>query len=173
MNRLCIFVLLVTGLTACSFYPYQNKVACRLSDTSGKCISVQDAYDEAVTGIETYPHLKKGKQTKKKKAISSNVKSHPTSSESNQEPSARAENYITAKYNELAKLIKAPITPMLSPPKTVRTLIISYSKHNDRTILYMPRYVYSIVEDATFVMGDYLNQSQPPIPLGLIQERSE
>lgn len=44
---------------------------------------------------------------------------------------------------------------MVKPAKTVRTLILSYSPSTDRRVAYMPRYVYSMLEDSSFVMTDY------------------
>ena len=60
----------------------------------------------------------------------------------------------------LKELIDQPITPMLSQPKTVRTLIISYSPSSQRDRLYMPRYVFSIIENSQFVLGEYLNKKE-------------
>jgi len=49
---------------------------------------------------------------------------------------------------------------MLKPPKTVRTLILPYSKNNENKRLYMPRYVYSVVENPQWVLGDYLHNKK-------------
>ena len=173
MRNLTIFLLIIL-CTSCSFYPYENKVACRLADSSGKCISVTDAYDEARSGEEKFAAIKKGEHItdKEKKRLSSKAtkKSSYAKGVDVDYFLKPAERYQNSKYEQLSALIDEPITPMLTPPKTIRTLIISYSKHNDGKVLYMPRYVYSIVEDSSFIMGDYLLQPSRDIPLGLIRE---
>ncbi|MEO8755268.1 MAG: TraV family lipoprotein, partial [Casimicrobiaceae bacterium] len=71
-------------------------------------------------------------------------------------PADGDERLREARYRELAGLIENPVTPLVQPPKVLRTLIVSYSAGD---ALYMPRYVYYIAEDAKFVLGDYLQNS--------------
>lgn len=152
-----IFILLcLVSLSGCSFLmPYEDDFSCRLRDNYGKCVSVSGAYDEAVTGQERYPKLKKGE------TIETNTE---FSGEGNVSGEGRLNGgknndygvYRQKMYKELTDLIEAPATPMLRPPQTVRTLILPYSAYNQKERLYMPRYVYSIIEDPKWVMGEYL-----------------
>jgi conjugal transfer pilus assembly protein TraV len=51
---------------------------------------------------------------------------------------------------------------MLRAGKTVRTLILPYADRERPDRLYMPRYVYSILERPQWVVGDYLVDQQDP-----------
>ncbi len=53
---------------------------------------------------------------------------------------------------------------MVRAPQTVRTLILSYEKRDDSSRLYMPRYVFSISEGPSFVLGQYLDRSADLLP---------
>ncbi|MEO0880933.1 MAG: TraV family lipoprotein, partial [Pseudomonadota bacterium] len=78
---------------------------------------------------------------------------------SGETPPARAqgyEGYQQAQYDQLAALIEAPVTPMVAPAKTIRTLILPYADKASGARLYMPRFVYSVLEQPRFVLGDYL-----------------
>ena len=117
-----IAALLLLSLSACSFYPYQNKVACRLQDASGKCVSVQDAYDEAVTGEEKYAYLKKRKYTTVKTLLEDDKRRKRGSTSSQNAASPTNHGYMSAEevYNTrrlelLSELIGSPTTPMLTP----------------------------------------------------------
>jgi conjugal transfer pilus assembly protein TraV len=57
-----------------------------------------------------------------------------------------------------------PVTPMLKPPRTVRTLILPYADRQRPDRLYMPRYVYSLMEKPVWVVGRSL--VAPPEPGG-------
>ena len=57
--NLCIVTLMVSG---CSLVPYENEFSCQLEDNYGKCINVESAYEEAVTGVEQYPHMQKASE---------------------------------------------------------------------------------------------------------------
>ena len=62
----------------------------------------------------------------------------------------------TLSRSALQGLIEQPVTPMLKPPRSVRTLILPYADRQRPDRLYMPRYVYSLVERPQWVVGDYL-----------------
>src|SRR3546814_17845106 len=65
-------------------------------------------------------------------------------------------SYRDSVYHELKGLIEAPVTPMLKPARTVRTLILPYADRQRPDRLYMPRYVYSIVDTPVWVVGGTL-----------------
>lgn len=147
-------ILAALALSGCSVLPYDNDFACKLKDSYGKCINSFDAYEEAVTGVD------KGRaigeegvvEGKKEGAAASNAAASTAAVSSNV---SEYENYRARVYKQLAAMIDEPETPMVKPPKTVRTLILSYSPSTDRRVAYMPRYVYSMLEDSSFVMTDY------------------
>jgi len=174
MIKTMVIALGALTLTSCGLYPYQNKVACRLQDASGKCLSVSDAYDEAVTGDEKYAYLRKRKHITEKQLLDTGKSeaTHRKRSGGERLPSKRAsgaaQHYNAQRLDMIARLINEPTTPMLSPPKTVRTLVISYTNRANSNTLYMPRYIYSIVEQSRFVLDNYLDNNDVKPPLGLM-----
>jgi conjugal transfer pilus assembly protein TraV len=64
--------------------------------------------------------------------------------------------YRDSVYRELKGLIDAPVTPMLRPGRSVRTLILPYADRERPDRLYMPRFVYSMVDTPRWVVADYL-----------------
>lgn len=152
--------ILILGLTilisACSILPYEEEFACSRNKTFGKCISVDGAYDEAVTGNEQGSVITKDgvKPNKAKKAVK-------VSAQDQQIPESETyRNYRSEHYDQLRALVSAPKTPIVKKAVEARTLILSYSPNSQRNRLYMPRYVYSIHQPAEFVLGQYLLESQ-------------
>lgn len=142
----------VVLLSGCSLLPYESASSCNMEKQYGKCIDVEGAYQESVTGEDSgAPELYKISEGKNKDKKNDNSVVG-TSIKANE---SQYVTYQNERYKVLGDMIKEPNTPMLSPPKTVRTLIISYSPDYDRKRLYMPRYVFSIVEDSKFVLGQY------------------
>lgn len=150
-----IFSLMIFSfvLSGCSLLPYENSSSCNMKKQYGKCIDVEGAYKESVTGEESdAPKLYKlseGQDEDEAESVGNSEKTKINNSES------FYRSYQDERYKLLGSMIKEPKTPMLSPPKTVRTLIISYSPDYDKRRLYMPRYVFSIVEDSKFILGQY------------------
>src|SRR3546814_19516788 len=62
-------------------------------------------------------------------------------------------SYRDSVYHELKGLIEAPVTPMLKPARTVRTLILPSADRQRPDRLYMPRYVYSVIAKPVWVVG--------------------
>ena len=69
--------------------------------------------------------------------------------------------YKNSVYRELTGLIETPDkTPMVKQPTQVRTLVLSYSSEGKHTPLYMPRYVYYMLDDYMWVIsGRVLNKN--------------
>ena len=65
---------------------------------------------------------------------------------------------------------------MLKSPRTVRTLILPYADRQRPDRLYMPRYVYSILDTPSWVVGNYLVNPVSPatqVPvLGQVRDTS-
>ena len=70
--------------------------------------------------------------------------------------------YRDSVYRELQGLIDQPVTPMLKPSQAVRTLILPYADRQRPDRLYMPRYVYSILDKPQWVVGGYLVEPVAP-----------
>lgn len=132
--------------------PYSEKFSCK-NDDHGQCIHPDKAYADAVAGItsKSDPAVTRDKSLlRDKSSRRSEGKSIQTAS-----PSAFA-GYRDSLYRELQGLMEQPTTPMLKPPRTVRTLILPYADQNRPDRLYMQRYVFSVLEKPQWVVGDYL-----------------
>lgn len=157
MIKLSMIVCIVF-ISGCSMFPYEESSSCTMDKDYGKCIDIEGAYNEAVTGVESdAPKLQKASEM----SDGNNQKSEASLSSGNIEARTAYNSYQDTRYQTLKSLIDQPATPMLSPPKTVRTLIISYSPSSQSDRLYMPRYVFSIIENSKFVLGSYLNKNDP------------
>ena len=130
--------------------PYSEKFSCKNRD-HGQCIHPERAYSDAVAGISS----------KSDPSVTNDHRGavRPTSSGSTRTRGSAIAPYLDYRgsiYRELQGLIEAPVTPMLRPGRTIRTLILAYADSARPDRLYMPRYVYSILEKPQWVVGDYL-----------------
>ena len=146
------------SLAGCSiFVPYDSEFSCPGTTDYGKCLSVEGAYSEALGGAVEADAVASedvaGDKAKSKEKPKSRV-----AGESQALGRAAVNRYKAAEYAELAKAIESPITPMVLPPKVLRTLVIAYAT-GEKT-LYMPRYVYFFANDGAFVLGDYLSREK-------------
>lgn len=165
--RVIFSTCVILMLSGCSLLPYESEFSCRLKDNYGKCISVDDAYTEAVTGQSKgkpmIPPSERGFwQGDDDEAKEADEKNHSLSVNP-QASSGDYTGYRSEVYRAMQGLLKQPETPMIKPAKTVRTLILSYGANNDKKRLYMPRYIYSIVEEPQFVFGQYKLQRDPQL----------
>ena len=157
--------------------PYSEKFSCKNRD-HGQCIHPDRAYADAVAGVPSHsdPAVTHDKAMLKDRA-------KPSKPSEAAEPEAKAASkkaapylsYRDSLYREMQGLIEAPETPMLRAGRTVRTLIMPYADRERPDRLYMPRYVYSILERPQWVVGDYLGGSAAPaarLPvLGQVKEK--
>lgn len=136
--RLLVLCIVFSGTSACSIMPYRSTWQCPGTD-KGKCVTVAEAYEASVKGVSADDGKKDGKGKKKNKA-GDNAKT--------------PENiYRDNLQTELANLIKEPVTPVVVPPKIIRVLIFPYP---EKKFLFMPRYVYAMVDGPEWVVGNYL-----------------
>lgn len=128
--------------------PYSEKFSCK-NDDHGQCIHPDKAYADAVAGVasKSDPAVTRDKKL---------LKDGKPARGSGKAASGAFEGYRDSVYREMQGLIEQPVTPMLKPPRTVRTLILPYADRQRPDRLYMPRYVYSLVERPQWVVGDYL-----------------
>lgn len=176
MRKLFVLSLALAVLTGCkALVPYDSKFMCEGSEDFGHCMDVQSAYSEALGSEQgTAAKDKTGKTAPKwqyqgKSSGHSGVAPSPTLQRKAPPhgtsptgavflPTSTADLYRESQYRELAGLIDEPVTPIVQPPKVLRTLIVSYSAGDS---LYMPRYVYFLADEAKFVLGDYLKGPGP------------
>ena len=151
-------LLMLAVLPACTaigsvMAPYPEKFSCKNSD-HGQCIHPERAYEDAVAGAvsRSDPRV-----TNDRKMLKGNAAAAPA-------PAGHARGkaatpylgYRDSVYRELQGLVESPVTPMLRPGRTIRTLILPYADRERPDRLYMPRYVYSILDKPQWVVGDYL-----------------
>ena len=133
--------------------PYSEKFSCK-NDDHGQCIHPDKAYADAVAGVasKSDPAV-----TNDRKLLKDGKPARGSGKAGTAKTGSGAfAGYRDSVYRELQGLIEQPVTPMLKPPRTVRTLILPYADRQRPDRLYMPRYVYSLVERPQWVVGDYL-----------------
>ncbi|MGI9377301.1 MAG: TraV family lipoprotein [Tsuneonella suprasediminis] len=133
--------------------PYSEKFSCK-NDDHGQCIHPDKAYADAVAGVasKSDPAVTRDKKLLRE---ARRAQGSGKASSGKAAPGAFA-GYRDSVYRELQGLIEQPVTPMLKPPRAVRTLILPYADRQRPDRLYMPRYVYSLLERPQWVVGDYL-----------------
>lgn len=179
-NRIALIAAIV--LSGCGIMPYDNKSACEHNASYGKCTDVKGAYREAVTGESAGPSMSKegtvvapaakatetewwqgGGEPGQKQQAPHDMSATPAS-----KPSAKAPDPVTDPYptyrdlvlKKLVDLVEQPTTtPMVKQPTQARTLILSYTTQSELKPLFMPRYVYYMLDDYSWVLGDY---KEPP-----------
>jgi conjugal transfer pilus assembly protein TraV len=176
-----ITLIAFVPLTGCStvgslMVPYSEKFSCKNPD-HGQCIHPEQAYEDAVAGRtpRSDPAV-----TRDKALLQDGVMAMPAAMapKSDGKPVAGGyAGYRDSLYRELQGLIDQPETPMLKPVQAVRTLVLPYADRQRPDRLYMPRYVYSILERPSWVVGGYLVSpvspaSQMPV-LGQLRERAD
>lgn len=171
-------LLLATTLSGCTaigsaLSPYPEKFSCKNSD-HGQCIHPEQALADAQANrpSRSMPAL-----TNDKKLLRNQGGDGATSSRHGRRGSQPAEGaysgYRDSVYRELKGLVDAPVTPMLRPGRSVRTLILPYADRERPDRLYMPRYVYSMVETPRWVVADYLVTPIEPAARVPILEQSQ
>jgi conjugal transfer pilus assembly protein TraV len=147
--------LLLSGCTALgsAMSPYSEKFSCKNND-HGQCIHPERAYEEAAQGVASRsdPAV-----TRDKALLKANQR---VAVRRGRVDGSAYGSYRDSVYRELQGLIEAPETPMLRPAQAVRTLILPYADRNRPDRLYMPRFVYSVLETPSWVVGGYL---VPPV----------
>jgi conjugal transfer pilus assembly protein TraV len=150
--------------------PYSEKFSCKNSD-HGQCIHPDQAYADAVAGraSRSTPAVTRDRRLLRPDAVRTQQGKHGT------DAATAYAGYRDSVYRELKGLIDAPVTPMLKPALAVRTLILPYADRQRPDRLYMPRYVYAIVDRPAWVVGGYLVEplsaaAQAPV-LGQVREK--
>lgn len=147
--------------------PYEDSFGCPKTG-NGKCVSIEDAYQESLEDassgydkswdrVEAYPETWDTKKTEKRQE--DDWDDDEWEDEKAQQAVVVKEvpalNYADALYSEMTRLLKEPVTPMISPPKIMRVLLLPY-KGSDKE-LFMYRYVYFMVDEPSWILDGYLN----------------
>jgi conjugal transfer pilus assembly protein TraV len=162
INKVKITLLLsALSLQACSLFPYEDKFGCNRGDNLGKCVSAIEAYEEITTGKSSAPYMKpysEQNHDNEEQAFDSveTVKTSPSIVTPTSRGLSGYDKYLDANYTEVASLLDSPITPIIKPVKTAELLIIPYS--NSAKVLKGERYINVILEDPSFILGDYLKK---------------
>lgn len=151
-------ILLLGGCTTIGsmMSPYSEKFSCK-NDDHGQCIHPERAYEEAVAGVNS----KSDPRVTNDNALLHEPHGAVRSKAGRRQTPEAWGSYRDSVYQELKGLIDAPTTPMLKPAQTVRTLILPYADRQRPDRLYMPRYVYSVVDRPVWVVGGTLIGAPP------------
>lgn len=151
--RFSMLAAIAATLSGCAlFNPYDSEFMCSATDDYGRCVDVDGAYADAIEGRKNAPR-------RTGKAAVDDETARAQDGARHEDEGHAYSAYKEAEYRELRKLLDQPVTPLVKPPKVLRTLITAYPS-NDRT-LYTPRYVFFFADEGQFVIGDYLNAVPP------------
>jgi conjugal transfer pilus assembly protein TraV len=137
----CLVFIIIAALAAgCSavgeaINPYSAQFKCEMTD-NGRCTSMTGAY---LGSLQKDP--KSGKNVNGKNGKTADP---PTAASSETA-------YQEALFKKLSGLLEEPTTPVIAPPKVMRVLLLPYKAEKD---LFMYRYVYFVVDDYAWVLGD-------------------
>ncbi len=142
-----------TALASCALVPYEEQFACEATDDYGRCVSVQGAYHEALTGQA------QGAKIRRKRSGDDNEAPRDGEINPAEAPSGEAggeqssyQSYRSSVYQKLKRMVKAPVTPMVKPPQIVRTLVLNYQSEMAGNPLFMHRYVYFFADEPSWVL---------------------
>jgi conjugal transfer pilus assembly protein TraV len=157
-----VVLALLSGCTTLGsmMSPYPEKFGCKNSD-HGVCIHPEKAYEDAVAGRPSRSDPAVTNDKKLLKAHGDLPAAHGKVTATAPSTAAFA-GYRASIYAKLQGLIEQPVTPMLKSPRTVRTLILPYADRERPDRLYMPRYVFSLLDRPEWVVGDYLVEPVSP-----------
>lgn len=152
--------------------PYRSDFKCPPLD-DGKCISVGEAYDEALGfGRDLTPRQDCSGEAKAPAQPpcepcpnwpdcgndgceeAAGATPAPCKGAPAPPPPTPSEEYQGALYRRLAGLVKDPRTPLVAPPEVLRVWLLPYEGEGGE--LFMERYVYVMVQKPRWVLGTYL-----------------
>jgi len=165
----CLIILIMLCLWGCGTIvnPYKDDFSCPDYD-QGKCIKVEGAYRESLQKKKNSALNEKENKAAcekcRKEAKTNNVSEDEyctacTSTEKaeykSNSPTGLSETiYQRAVNKKLASILKQPSTPLMAPPQVIRVLVLPY--RGDSNELYMMRYIYLLIDDPRWVVGNYL-----------------
>lgn len=169
----CLIIMTTLLICGCgaALNPYKDDFSCPSQD-KGKCIRVEGAYKESLQkksgNILNDKENKMACEKCREEAKKNNVSEAAYCSSCYAPQAGKPENryfgnqpsetvYQNAVNKKLAAMLERSDTPLVAPPQVMRILILPYK--GDMNELYMTRYVYLLVDDPKWVMGNYLMNS--------------
>ncbi len=156
-------------LTGCAaFTPYESSFTCPKT-FNGSCVSTTTAYEASldVSG----QRRPEGEAGEKDALEDKETHDGRKSEEVKKLPPESA--YFNALIKKLTGILKEPTVPVIAPPQVLRVLVLPYEGEN--AVLYMPRYIYLIVDEPQWVLenrlsgkgsgGDSATMQKQPFPL--------
>jgi conjugal transfer pilus assembly protein TraV len=170
----CLIILTLLCLWGCGavLNPYKEDFSCPDYD-KGKCIKVEGAYKEslqkkrndALNEKENKAACEKCRKEAKNNNVSEDTYctacfASETGESTDKRPTTESAQalYQKALNKKIAIMLKEPNTPLIVPPQIMRVLVLPYK--GDMSELYMMRYIYLLIDDPQWVMGNYLIDSE-------------
>lgn len=153
LGKAVLLVTLNISIQGCAWmFPYDQEFNCPRGENAGECVNSMEAYERASTGVNKYKRKSPEPELEAEAGEEPVVAAHDTG----------YRNYVDANYEQVARLLTSPTTPMVTMPEIMEILILNRQADNNKTI-YGGRWVHVIVEDSKFVIGDYLKPKRVPL----------
>jgi conjugal transfer pilus assembly protein TraV len=136
-------MLFICGCTLLN--PYESSFSCPETG-NGRCVSVDEAYRESAAGLAGSD------------AGPAGIGPTGPGLETPARVSPGYDRYRTALFEKFSGLLQEPVTPLVSPPKTMRVLLLPYRGRDNE--LYMLRYVYFFVDEPRWLLGDAVSAGE-------------
>ncbi len=154
-NKLFITLMIVISTQGCSIMPYQEESLCRFNDF-GKCVTIDRAYKEAVTGIDQGGKLVSGgSRTMRNKQIEKQAGGN-----------IDLKNQMI--YQDTKNLMNPTEKIPLLQPAVVRRVFINAHKSIDSSIWYEPKNVYYIEKQPKWTL-DFSKENNTSNTLNLFK----
>lgn len=150
--KCCLIVCALFLLYGCAgiMNPYKGSFKCPETE-EGKCVSVDTAYEESISD----------KEDKKAKGAAESIKSLQDELRDNRKKekhTSEDSDYEKALLGRMKGLLSDPVTPMVATPQAYRVLFLTYPGGDE---LFMPRYVYFMMDKPRWILDNYLNSKVP------------
>ena len=156
MLRIIMLFTLLANVYGCAmFFPYDQDPKCPSGENFGRCVNSMDAYDSIATGA-THRGNNKNKEGE------GDENKEDTEAKPYQAPDSGYQAYVDANYRQSARMLDAPVTPLLKDSEVLEILVMPRSS-DDRKVLFGQRYVHVIIETPSFILGDYLKVKKVPL----------
>lgn len=151
--RFVLVIISVAFIYGCGAVvnPYKGEFTCPQAEP-GKCVGIPQAYVEVlnathnqtdiVTNFMNMLYQQEGRSSKEFLLTPAE------------------ERYIESLYDKLSGLLKDPSTPVISPPKVVRVLILPYSTSEGK-VFNSARYAFVIIDDPKWVLQNIIDMLGP------------
>ncbi|MBW5291192.1 MAG: hypothetical protein Rsou_0337 [Candidatus Ruthia sp. Asou_11_S2] len=131
--KLLIATAIITMLQGCSIMPYQEESSCNFNDL-GRCLPIDKAYKEAITGINQGGTLVNGEAQE-------NIINKVVNDQALNIDKIIIQNQLI--HQKIKNLSASTETPLLKPA-VVRRVFINSHKSTDSSIWHEPKNIYYI-----------------------------